>query len=107
VWTEDAGGILESYLYDGDGRLARVNTHSGTSHKGTIFAYDGEQMVAAWMEAGSGWDQIWQAVWAPSQDQLAEFHNFATGRSTVVIPDHRNSVAATIDMDTHSVYRLA
>jgi RHS repeat-associated protein len=25
----------------------------------------------------------------------------------VVIPDHRNSVAATIDMDTHSVYRLA
>lgn len=82
------GTLVESYLYDGDGRLAGVVLPTATVPNQT-FAYDGLQMVAAF---GSQNQPLWEASWGPSLDQLLIWRDVSGAAENIPVVDHHNSV---------------
>ena len=75
--TDLSSNVIESYLYDGQGRLVAVNDHTVTPSDPdpTVFVYDGEQIASAFDEVGGAWAQKFHAVWGPGQDNLIEFYD--------------------------------
>jgi RHS repeat-associated protein len=86
--------LLESYAYDGLGRLVGVLTGTaGGNPSTTSFLYDGVQIVAAFDPSGL---LQWEAGWGPGLDQLIEWHDHAGGTGEhIPLLDQRNSVVAT------------
>jgi YD repeat-containing protein len=89
------GALVEAYLYDANGRLAAV-VSGGTNPVTTTFAYDGEQIVAAYDANGN---PLWEAAWGPGLDQLVLWRELSSGVVDFPLVDHRNSVVATWNPD--------
>ena len=89
--------VDEAYAYAADGRLAAIFSGNEPRLPALSFAYDGEQIVAAFDHTDA---MIWEAVWGPGLDQIIEWRDHRGGHAVDHIPllDHRNSVVATWDV---------
>jgi RHS repeat-associated protein len=85
------GTAVESYLYDGMGRLVGV---AGRGQQGIQqrHVFDGAHIIAGLASDGSA---RWEATWGPaSADQLLEFSNRSTGETSVPLLDLNGSPLA-------------
>jgi RHS repeat-associated protein len=85
------GTEVESYLYDGIGRLAGV---TGRGHQGIqeLHVFDGAHIIAGLASSSAG---LWEATWGPAgADQLLELSDRATGETSVPLLDINGSPLA-------------
>jgi len=100
---DGTGSLLESYLYDGDGRMVSSFDHVANSEE--VIVYDGEQMSVALDGQGAS---LWQATWGPAQtDQLSHVQDFVQGRDLIPLHDHRHNVIGVWDETADQMVELA
>lgn len=90
--------VLESYLFDAEGRMVSVLKYPGDPRKQQqeFFLYDGMQLAGSFDEKLT---PIWLAAWGPKLDQLVQWTDYRSSGTTIPLVDHRNSVV--------SLWRLA
>lgn len=100
------GTVVEAYAYDSFGRIAAVFKGSNLGPPNTSFAYDKEQIIAAYDSHNK---PLWEASWGPLLDQLIEWfdHTGGTGNSYIPVSDNRNSVTAVWDVQTARIKQTA
>jgi RHS repeat-associated protein len=96
-----SGDLVEAFAHDHEGRMAAKYDDGGVTE---VYAYDGEQIIAAIDAFG---DTLWQAVWGAGLDQLLNWYDGKDGDLYVPVTDHRNSVVASWSVAERGVDQIA
>lgn len=95
------GKIMESYLYDAEGRLVGI---IDSQYSRINILFDGHQMIAATSQQGQ---PLWESTWGPDIDKLIEWIDLANRKTYAPLADHRNSVAGLWDVTTKQMHAIA
>lgn len=95
------GKIIESYLYDAEGRMVGI---IDSQNSRTNILFDGHQMIVATSQQGQ---PLWESTWGPGIDKLIEWIDLANRKTYAPLADHRNSVVGLWDVTTKRMHAIA